>query len=322
MNAIFEMSKAGMIIVALLFLQGCVKTVDLPGNIFQKQIVVVGTPNPDSVLSVRLTYSLRPDTAAIYQGIANAEVSFLENGLVLGKVSNAPKGVYSFNKRPVAGKTYAIRINVPGFVEIYAEDSIPQAPRVISSKFASNPNNPNSSPDFELRITNYALTQTPIWFGIYNTRKVRGKKPGTPSGSDLPDEYFYEYLNTANLSILSNSQYLDRFNSFFDGLSGKYSFGDPARIDPVAATFDPDPLIRYTIVNQIKKDDQVFTYSFAASAGYDRYLKSSIMAYQNRLLDASGALNNPFAEPTPVYSNIKNGLGIWGAYNAKRTVLQ
>ncbi len=321
MNAIFEMSKAGAIIIVLLFLQGCVKTVDLPDNVFKTQVVAVGSPNPDSVLSVRLTYSLRPDTAAVYQGIINAEVSFLEDGVVLGKVSNAPKGVYSFNKRPVAGKRYAIRVNVPGFDEIYAEDTIPQAPRVISSKFASNPNNPNSSPDFELRITNYAFTQTPIWFGIYSTRKVRGVKPGSPTGEVTPD-IFYEYISTANLGLLSNSQYLDRFNSFFDGLSGKYSFGDPARVDPVSTTFDPNPVIRYTIVNQIKKDDQVFTYSFAASAGYDRYLKSSIMAYQNRLLDASGALNNPFAEPTPVYSNIKNGLGIWGAYNAKRTVLQ
>lgn len=321
MNAIFEMSKAGVIIIALLFLQGCVKMVDLPDNVFKKQVVAVGTPNPDSVLSVRLTYSLRPDTAAMYQGITNAEVSFMEDGVVLGKVSNAPKGVYSFNKRPVAGKTYAIRVNVPGFDQIYAEDSIPQAPRVISSKFASNPNNPNLSPDFELRITNYALTQTPIWIGIYNTRKVRGVKPGSPLGEVTPD-IFYDYIDTANLGLLSNSQYLDRFNSFFDGLSGKYSFGDPARVDPVSTTFDPNPVIRYTIVNQIKKDDQVFTYSFAASAGYDQYLKSSIMAYQNRLLDASGALNNPFAEPTPVYSNIKNGLGIWGAYNAKRTVLQ
>lgn len=321
MNAIFEMSKVGVIIVALLFLQGCVKTVDLPGNVFKKQVVVIGTPNPDSVLSVRLTYSLRPDTSAIYQAITNAEVLFLENGLVLGRVANAPKGVYLFNKKPLAGKTYSIRVSVPGFEEIYAEDSIPPAPRVISSKFAANPDNPNSSPDFEIRVTNYSLTPTPIWFGIYNTRKVRGVKPGSPLGEVTPD-VFYEYLSTANLNILSNSPYLDRFNSFFDGLSGKYSFGDPARLDPVATTFDANPVIRYTILNQIKNDDQVFTYSFAASAGYDRYLKSSISAYQNRLLDASGALNNPFAEPTPVYSNIKNGLGIWGAYNAKRTVLQ
>lgn len=322
MNAIFERSKAGTIIMVLLFLQGCVKTVDLPGNIFKKQVVAVGTPNPDSMLSVRLTYSLRPDTAAVYQGITNAEVSFLEDGIVLGKVSNAPKGVYSFNKQPLAGKRYAIRVNVPGFDELYAEDIIPQATSVISSKLASNPSNPNFSSDFELRITNYSPPQTPIWFGIYNTRKVRTVKPGSPTGSNLPDDIFYEYLNTASLGLLSNSQYLDRFNSFFDGLSGKYSFGDPARVDPVSATFDPNPVIRYTIVNQIKKEDQVFTYSFAASASYDKYLKSSIIAYQNRLLDASGALNNPFAEPTPVYSNIKNGLGIWGAYNAKRTMLQ
>lgn len=56
-----------------------------------------------------------------------------------GKVSNAPKGVYSFNKQPLAGKRYAIRVNVPGFDELYAEDIIPQATSVISSKLASNP---------------------------------------------------------------------------------------------------------------------------------------------------------------------------------------
>lgn len=79
--------------------------------------------------------------------------------------------------------------------------------------------------------------------------------------------------------------------------------------------------IDFSYVNQVRKDEQAFVYVYTMSDAYDSYLKSAINAYQNRLFDSSGAISNPFAEPTPVYSNIKNGLGIWAAYSIERISL-
>ncbi|MCP9767556.1 DUF4249 domain-containing protein [Lacihabitans sp. LS3-19] len=40
--------------------------------------------------------------------------------------------------------------------------------------------------------------------------------------------------------------------------------------------------------------------------------------YQNSLRSFNQNSNNPFSEPSPVYSNIKNGLGIFASYNASQ----
>ncbi len=57
------------------------------------------------------------------------------------------------------------------------------------------------------------------------------------------------------------------------------------------------------------------------SQAYDRYIKTAITAISNRLVNNNGALNNPFYEPTNVYSNVQNGLGILGAVNNRQHIL-
>jgi hypothetical protein len=321
MKTNYHKSLTSFILLAFL-LTACVKDIDLPIN-FKKQVVVVGTLNPDSLISLRLSYSLPPNDANKYTAINIADVSFFENGQLIGQLAVAQNGLYSLNSRPTIGREYAVKIKVAGFDEVYASDTLPPRPVLQLYKHPAT-GNPNNNPDMELRVLNIAsLHRNSIWFDVYvknETLEVFANV--SPNGTVILPGEEYKYMKThygfATLYTLSNSQYLDRFNSVFDGLVGKYTFGDPVRIDTDLIRLDPKPIIAFTFVNQIlpKYQNTAFMYAFTASETYNRYLKSAISAYQNRLLDSYGNLNNPFAEPTPVYSNVKNGLGIWAGYSA------
>lgn len=282
----------------------CVKVIDLPSKSFKPQVVVVGILNPDSLLSVRLSYSQRPDTLIKYQAINEAKVLFYEDETLIGELTQGRNGLFQLNYKPLSGKKYGLKISVVNQDDIFAEDIVP--PRPIASIFKSpnNPNNPNSNPDYKLQIRSSLSSH--YWIGAYSS---------VVYNIVTPDLLTFKFPSHLNLNIISNNPYLDRFNSFFDGLSGRYNFGDPVRIDMTTFRLEANALIDFSTTNKIPRDQKGFIYVYSVSDNYDQYLKSAIMSYQNRLFDSSGAFNNPFAEPTPIYSNIKNGLGIWAAYS-------
>ena len=278
----------------------CVKEVTLPNIFFRRQPVVVGLLSPDSLISLRLTYSLAPSDTGKYQSITNANVRFFENGLLIGELNNAQSGLYALNRKPTVGKQYAIKVRVEGYPEITAVDSVPVRPSLLLSKFAST-SNPNQNPDLELSVRNIkSIHLGSVWFGVYAKQEYELFVPNVT------------YYGFSQLNVLSNSTYLDRFNAFFDNLSGKYIFGDPVRIATDLIASNPNLTVKFTHLNkaQTKYKDTYFMYAFTASAAYNKYLKSATNSQQN-ILYSNGELNNPFAEPTPIYSNITNGLGIW-----------
>jgi Domain of unknown function (DUF4249) len=309
MNALFRGTK-GIFVCALLFwLTGCVKTIDLQVVSFQKQVVLVGVLNPDSLIAVRVSYSNRPDSVVVYQYINEAKVFFYEDGHLIGQLTKGNKGLYKLSQKPIEGRRYGVRVQVIGYADVTAEDTIPERPLIALTKSGKNPLNPNENSDYELFVQNKDLNKlTGLWFGAYTTATY----------NIVSSSSFFKFASMEYLNILSNSPYLDRFNSFFDGLNGRYTFGDPVRIDLSSFRLDKTASIPLTISNQILKTEKASLYVYSMSLVYDSYLKSAITAYQNRLFDSSGAINNPFAEPTPVYGNITNGLGIWAAYSSVR----
>jgi Domain of unknown function (DUF4249) len=317
------MSVHSKIILALsvtYLLVGCIKVIELPITIFEKRVVVSGILNPDSTIQAKITYSRHPDSTNAYTLVKNATVTFWENDLLIGSVANINSGIYKLNTKPTVGKKYTMKVNVPNYPELYAEDSIPARPNVVLNKY-TNESNVNQNPDIELFIFNKnQLQNSTVWFGAYTTSKVEYVKPGTPSGP-LDPSNIIKITGLKNLNIVSNSLFFDRFNAFFDGSVGKYTFGDPTRIDTKLFLLDKSNSVNFTFFNQLSKTDPSFIYIFNASPQYDKYLKSAITAYQNRLLDSNGDINNPFAEPSPVYSNVKNGLGVWVAYSGKKVSL-
>ena len=167
---------------------------------------------------------------------------------------------------------------------------------------------------------------TPYWFSFYVTKQETifsegcNTFPGDPQPRPCTSR---DVLYSQRNFILTNSGYLDRFNSIYDGSSGAYIYSAFARFDPALVLGKPVDLV-FTTYNQIanSKDrakGEVNAVDLVATGpNYDRFLRSVLQAQMNQVTSSDNLLNNPFAEVTPVYTNVTGGLGVLGAVSLQR----
>jgi Domain of unknown function (DUF4249) len=274
---------------------GCTKVIDLPYPAYEERIVLMGILNPDSVFSIRLSKTLPPlTTDTVFAAITSAKVVCYENGTLLGNMVHQQNGIYVLNRKPQQLKKYRVEA-VVGNTKVIAEDSIPVFPTFQLSITAPKAENINKTP-------NIIVKRGPIKNAVNWLSR---------------SQYGYSYSlkqNTFSLENLSSlDPYLDSFNAYRDD-SGRTIFSRNIRIKPA---FTEAIEMTLTPINQILKDSTMYIHIVAVSFSYDRYLKSAINAYENRLIDKEGQLNNPFYEPISIHSNVKNGIGIFGAMQEK-----
>ncbi len=312
----------------LLTLLSCERVIDSVGPAYERKPVLTGLVQPDSLIGVRLSYSGRFDQQSPYEMITNATVSFYENGRLMGEAEQVRDGLYELRTKPTAGNTYRVVADIPEYGRLDAEDVLPVLPQTTWISSESKPTNPNSNPDFTL-TWNVGNSTNYYWLGAYVKEARTTLGPGCPptvNGILPPGCTFVDILETQSNYIVSNSLYFDRFNASFASFAGAYLFQELVR-------FNADNLIQQTsiecvfsVANQYpatksrKKGEGLFYDFMAVGPQYDKYLKTVTQAHQNRVRNAEDALNNPFAEITPVYSNVKNGLGVFGAMSRRRIV--
>lgn len=292
-------------VIIALALVGCSSLLDLESPAFEKKIVLTGILHPDSTLKIKLSFNQPNDDTLSPTLIDNASVSFQENGIDIGIGKPIGQGRYELQYKPKPSYTYKVRANINGFPVLAAEDIVPDVPIFSTQVSLPNPSNPNENPDIFITISQ----KDTYWISAY--RREFNKNSNTTT--------------TKSQSILSNSIEFDFFNSSFDNLLGMRSFEYYARIDQLKVALLPYTIKLITVnsINQLKSPQEGFyLLVFRPSSTYDNYLKSSIIAYQNRLLNSDGELNNPFAESTPVFGNVTNGLGLFGAINSKVVVIK
>jgi len=315
----------------------CVQSVDIKGPDYVRKPVLLGILHPDSLLKVKLNWSRPTTTASLSSPIQNARVTFYRDGILLGKSSNSEEGVYSLPLKPQVGYMYKVEVSITDLPLITAEDYIPEWGNTelhVSNKTSLNTNN---NPDIICTLEKNLPKNSFLWVGLYSTRySSRGWPPGCIiSGQVQPGCDIIIVKNIGDNHVTTRSPIFDSFNGFFDPLSDHFSNNSPARVRSDLFNSQINPVITFSPFNQgeerwdqaKKPNDQrplgenVLEITFAGPA-YDRYLKSALLAYQNRLTDFDGNIFSPFAEPSPVYSNVTNGLGIFGARNGRYIVLK
>lgn len=296
---------------ALWAMGGCVQVKDLPAPVYKKKLVLNGTLYPDSLVSVQLSTSLPASESDKPQFVTNALVECFENGRKIDTLNYTSRGKYVGKLKPKATFEYLIRVVAPGFAPVEAKDIVPKAAVALVSLTSKDPQNPNQNENVKLTISNGSVPDDRVvWFAAYIRKREL----------DLQDPAHPLRLLTKSPIILSSSELLDKFNSFFDSVHGQRSYGEYARIDPVLVAQNTNPEILFTVNNQIvvkNSEEAFFVYVFSVSKTYDQYLKSAIVAYQNRVSNPDGTLNNPFAEYSPVFSNVSGGTGVLGGINGK-----
>ncbi|OZI07722.1 hypothetical protein BWI93_13105 [Siphonobacter sp. BAB-5385] len=316
-------------IFLLLINIACTKILEIPGPIFKPKPVLVGVLHPDSSLSVRLFMSREAKDTSGYKPITSSTVTFSEDNIALGKAVHAGDGFYVLTVEPKEGHTYKVQAEIPTYGIVEAEDFLPAFPSYTVTVGDRNSLNANSNPDITLQFKK--TDKAYYWIGI-NATKLSHRAPQEcrniiSTGGALNSEC-KKYLEKESNYVSSRSAVFDMFNGSFDELHSYYSFSSLARLLPEFVKDYQQPEVTFSLTNQggswtspSSAEENVLELTVAGLA-FDQYLKTSLFSLENQLVDSQGKLQNPFAEPTSASSNVKNGLGIFGARNGKYILLK
>lgn len=290
---------------------GCVGEVDMPYPTYSDRYVLNGILNPDSIISVTLRKTLPPlSDRTEYSPVENARILCFHNGQRLGMLTYQKDGRYELPEtHPKAGGIYRIEATTEELT-LSATDTVPVD---LLYKIGGVPyqiTSPHRNPDLNITFPELSQITKYVWLSFVNRLSERVIGDTT--------RYFIDTYG----AVASISPYLDDFNASRrdNDLRNIYSY--MARIKPSALgqariVFSP---LSYTGAYMLPGTQLVLNVSNVSQA-YDRYIKTAITAISNRLVNNNGALNNPFYEPTNVYSNVQNGLGILGAVNNRQHIL-
>ena len=268
---------------------GCETIVDAKLPEHQPVLVANSFFQPDSTWRAHISRSTPILVDGAFPVIENATVEILEGPQVISRLAYIGNGNYfSSTGKPIPGRTYQLRVSAPDFQTISASDIIPrQIPinsvAILDSSVDQDPNLMEISIDF----------------------------------NDPPNEKNYYHL-----SFLIETNSGQRYATYFftnDPLLAETNSDIDISSEPEfsgsQAVFD-DALIageRYTlninVYNFIPAPDlkKISMTLSAVSKSFFDYFKTSELQEQTE--------DNPFAEPTLVFNNIENGLGIFAGYH-------
>ncbi len=241
--------------------------------------------NPDSLIHGSVSLSQSISTNKNIEKVNNAFIELRKNGEIIGIMQNSGNGIYKLEIKPLSGSRYDIRIKAEGYPVLSASTIIPSKPEV--SYQLSNPVVHQTGYN---SYTSYTITKNIVdKNGInryWHYRLMLGKTNtwGFAGGSYNVDSPIIDDFN--------------RVTDAMDKLGFHYEY--------------------YLRINDIGMDGETLTFDDIAYQNeinffmdtdihYDKYMKSTI---KQRMNDGDNLL---FNEPVQIYSNIENGLGIFGS---------
>jgi len=290
--------------IALFFsFVACSKEIELNEFEFEKHVVVNCFFTADEAFKLRISESfnvLEKPSGSIGKTIGNAEVKVFENNELMG-ILNFGGDVAQFYSNPEiipqTGKTYRIEVRVPGYDLIEAESYIPPmvaTQSVIDTLHQTEIYGGGLLEVYRLRFTDapeenqYLLSITPSSTIITDPERLLELQGNIEISSDDPVIGFYNY------GLKQNKKY---FFDFSDKLYQGRSYNLIFWINKhrVFKGFVGLPRVTLNIhLNNLSED-------------FGKYLNSV-----NATLEAQA---NPLSETVLLYSNVKNGLGIFAGFS-------
>lgn len=309
-----------IIIISATFFS-CIKPIDFDDQGLANQLVLNSIICPDSVFSASLFKSTSILTDKRVGQSIDGTLDFYENGNLLATMSSA-KGQFSdVNIKPKMGSTYRIVVTANG-KQAEAETIIPNKSEIVSIdtltttdeykwkkmnfklkikdqpgedfyriiiirealKMEYNSNRPEIN-KYYLEKTQVSIeSDDPVFNSLFNNFGGEVMNMG-PSNNDFifPDDYF------------QNKEYSIKFqdNTYFQNQFQEYSYIDPSNPNIYSGR---KCIYERNTIHLLKLSKELFNYM-------------KYMVLYNHYHD------DPFAEPVPVFSNIKNGVGIFASFN-------
>jgi hypothetical protein len=282
----------------------------------QKPKVVVNCIfNPDSNWLVNLSFTGKfTDTS--FDKINNASVFISDEIGNIIVLTNAGKGNYTINSKPLANKLYSLKVKVAGYDSIFASDKIPNA---------------NYQ---ELSFILDSLNKTPVLVGneIFDLNNLRLKIQDTNTINEI-----YKFNLITKYDNLSNTIYanwernnllfttdnsllpLNKLGAFL--IAGDKNFNVPVELPLycVYAKFlengiSVDSILRLDNFNSIKVIPPVV---LSAYLDITKLSKPNYL-YQMALLKQKLSTGELFGSYSNSFTNVQNGLGVFAGQNTIR----
>ena len=284
-----------LLIFSALTLSNCTKEIEFDAQDIAPRIVVNSLFTNDSIWAAHISRSVGVLETTSYTTIDDANVNIFDaNANLVTTLTHQGNGLYTSptGLTPQANQSYTIEASASGYESVNASNSIPSAVPIYQLDTVTSTNSDGET-ILEATITfqdppnisNYYMLEvyvTGTWINEGEQDTIEIREPLQISCDDIN----VETVNRFNFGGFENTYlYLMLKDQNFDGENYSLTFS----VINYAELKDLDLFGEIRLVN--------------TSEEYFNYLKSFNMYQQT--------INNPFATPVQVYSNINNGMGIF-----------
>ncbi|HET6559275.1 MAG TPA: DUF4249 domain-containing protein [Prolixibacteraceae bacterium] len=296
----------------------CTKTLDFDDEQLADLLVLNSIVWPDSVFKASFikSSSILEGGSEPGQAVTNGTLDIYENDQLLAHLTSSTGGFRADGLKPKAGYRYRMVATGNG-QQITAETTVPLKAEVLSvdTSIVKNPGN-YLGITFNIRIKDtpgddyYRITlmQNSLSRNTYqendNKKTIKYNLSNYPTGYYTDDPVFKSVYNNSGEEIFDmgpENRYYIFTDDFFEGKERTIQ----VRKDHFYNSYDPSN--PYIYGNQERIYDRFTIHVQRLSKDLFNYLKYL------ELYDFYH--DNPISEPVPVYSNIKNGAGIFAGFN-------
>lgn len=285
-------------LLCMLLLTACVQEIPAPPAA-QNQVAVSCVLTNSDVQKLKLTYSMPAHTGLLFEEVKEATATLFEEDKPVGTFAKVGYGRWELNFRPTEGKQYRLRVEVAGYPEMTSTTTMPEKPNIKRGEILD---------EGHTRVFNQLSQSNTLWMFCLKLETNDLYYLSHPEGVE-------DSLTRLTQEIATDHKNADQFNQ--EGSSSEYdkkygnlpSYKYYVRI-PMENGIKNNTPYRFRV--QPYPHEATYVVFRAASVEYDRYLKS--VMEKMFFYEAEDDPAQWFDENT-IYSNIENGLGIFGAYS-------
>lgn len=277
-----------MTAMCAVILSSCEIDYNISHKDIEPRVVVNALITPKQPFAVQLHWSRNYSAESGFSPVAKAEIHLYEDNAEVVCCTANPTGVTETTFQATAGHSYRLIVTVPGYGDLSAQTTIPEAPTTTISFVLQK----GWYRHFDMTNLSISSAVKAIW--------IKGQQK-------------YQDESSAINNFYTVSAYVDQVN----GANEAYESADKG------STIEFEKFLRIPgenckIAMPLRfsvfggEDDKNTFQIITASDAYDRYMRSR---YKHDLNTGESAQENPFIEQITVYSNIDNGLGIFAGYN-------
>lgn len=284
--------KLIIVLVAVFYICSCETVVQLDVPQKDNQLVINSLFHPDSTFGITLSQSQHVLDDGEFKEVTGATAIVMdEKGSELATLQEQEPGSYTSNLKPKPGQSYQIEVSKSGFATATATDAVPRDSAQITKYEVKRVSNSHNS----IRLS--------IWIDDPKSKdyyQLYGRENVTIYGEEIDTTLYEEEVYFASDDPVfgdygNNRQRLFFDDVLFDGQVKKLN------IQTSVGRYQCSPMS-----DVCDQEIEVTLYLRKLSEAYFNYIETSFL--QDDLND------DPFAEPVPVYDNIKNGVGIFGGF--------